>query len=259
MTDRPNDQLLLHALADGELDAAAALALEQKLAADAALAEDYARILATKIAMARLERPTVSEDFSARIAALAAPPAASPVAKPNLARWAWPEADWRAMAASLVVTACLASGITYSLVAPDRSSVVEEAVVSAHRRALLAASPFDIASSDRHTVRPWLDAKLGLSPPTPDLSKAGFPLVGGRVDVIADRPVPSLVYRHNEHLITVIAVPVAPGSDVAEAPESSAAGGYNIVRWSQPGFRYWAISDLDPTELGTFVEAMRRQ
>lgn len=252
--DTSNDRLLLHALADEELDAATALTLERRIEAEPAFAAEYERIVALKTAVARLERPVVSDAFSARIAALTP---GQPAATKTIRRKTWPSEDWRAMAASLVVTAALASAVTYGFVAPPLSLSIEDSIVSGHRRSLLAASPIDIASSDRHTVRPWLDAKLGVSPPTPDLSGSGFPLVGGRVDVIADKPVPSLVYRHREHLITVVAVPVAPGSEARQSPASSTAGGYNVIRWSQAGFRYWAVSDLDPAELGRFVEDMR--
>jgi anti-sigma factor RsiW len=253
MRDDETRHLLLHALADGELDASAALALERTIAAEPALAAAYARIRATKEVVKRLSHPPVSDDFHARMAILAAPAVAA-----RRPRWQ-PSGDWRAMAASIVLSAALGSGLTYSLLAPQMSLSVEDSVVSGHRRSLLASSPIDIASSDRHTVRPWLDAKLGVSPPTPDLAAQGFPLVGGRVEVVDDRPVPALVYRHKEHLITVVAIPVAPGRDVAEEPIVSVAAGYTIIRWSRPGFRCWAVSDLDASELTTFVADMRAQ
>jgi hypothetical protein len=53
------------------------------------------------------------------------------------------------------------------------------AIIADHQRALLAAVPNDVASSDRHTVKPWFDNKLALSPQVLDLSDAGFPLAGG--------------------------------------------------------------------------------
>jgi anti-sigma factor RsiW len=250
-----DDRLLLNAMADDELDAATSLALERRLAAEPALAREYERIKAVKAAVGRAERPAVSDDFAARIAALAAPRAgAAPVAQRPARRVTWVD-DWRAMAAALVVAAGLASGLTYALVAPGASPSAEDEIVGGHRRSLLASSAIDVASSDRHTVRPWLDAKLGVSPPTPDLSAKGFPLVGGRVEVVAGQPVPTLVYRRGPHLITVVAKPVASG--LAAQPVASTDEGYNIVRWTSRGFSYWAVSDLDAPELGAFVDALR--
>ena len=128
------------------------------------------------------------------------------------------------------------------------------AVAASHRRGLLATSPVDIASSDRHTVKPWLDAKLGISPPATDLASQGYPLLGGRVDVLGANTVPTLVYRHNEHLITVLA---APGAHSETAPAAETAGGYNIVHWTQGGFGFWAVSDIEPAELAAFVADYR--
>lgn len=252
MIERNDDRLLLNAMADDELDAATSLALERRLAAEPALAAEYERIRAVKSAMGRLERPAVSDDFAARIAALAKPRATTHAARGT----SWVD-DWRAMAASLVVAAGLSSGLTYSLVAPGASQSVEDEIVGGHRRSLLASSAIDVASSDRHTVRPWFDAKLGIAPPTPDLAAKGFPLVGGRVEVVSGQPVPTLVYRHGAHMITVVAKPVASG--LAAQPVASTDEGYNIVRWTSRGFAYWAVSDLDAAQLDAFVAVLRAE
>ncbi len=249
---RDDDHLLLNAMADDELDAATTLALERRLAAEPSLAAEYERIRAVRAAMGRLERPVVSDVFAARIAALATTSAVAAPAPTRRVNWM---DDWRAMAASLLVAASLSSGLTYSFMSTSATQAVEDEIVGGHRRSLLASSTIDIASSDRHTVRPWFDAKLGVSPPTPDLSAKGFVLVGGRVDVITGQPVPTLVYRHGGHMITVVAKSSASGA--TKAPVASTDEGYNIMRWTDRGFSYWAVSDIDASELGTFVDALR--
>ena len=135
------------------------------------------------------------------------------------------------------------------------SDSFDVAIASGHRRSLLATSPVDVVSSDRHTVKPWLDARLGLSPPAPDLAKDGFTLVGGRVEVIDDRPVPALVYRHNEHLITLVAQPREGGPAID--PVDLSAGGFFLVKWSDDAYSYWAISDMERPELDNFVARFR--
>ena len=68
----PQDmKLMIHALVDGELDAAAALAVERRIAADPELAAEHARILALRTVVASVPRPAVGDDFLARIAAIA--------------------------------------------------------------------------------------------------------------------------------------------------------------------------------------------
>ncbi|QCI66903.1 anti-sigma factor family protein [Phreatobacter stygius] len=250
LPDPADDRLMLQALADGELDAAAALALERRLAAAPALKAEYERIIALKRRVGGLPRPAVTEGFATRMETLAGAGAA-PSTRPSRSF------DWRALAASIIVTAAIASGATYLALKPEARPGVAEAVAMSHRRALLAASPVDIASADRHRVKPWLDAKLGISPPTADLAGDGFPLVGGRVDVIADQPVPSLVYRRGEHLISLVAMPRAPGETATAAAQPLAAGGLIMARWTEGAYAYWAVSDLQRPELDRFVQRFR--
>lgn len=246
-------RMLIHALADGEVDAATALVLERRMADDPRLAAEYARITALQAALRALPRPEASEALNTRLAELAAPqqqttPSSRPTSKPF---------DWRALAASILVTAFLASGTTYWITTPRPPDSVAAQVASSHRRSLLAANAVDIASSDRHTVKPWLDARIGLSPPTVDLSKDGYALVGGRVEMIGDRLVPALVYRLRKHLITLVAVPQETGAAPSPIASNVAAGGFPLVHWSDGTFSYWAASDIDPGELRDFAGRFR--
>ena len=246
-----NDLVELNALVDGELDPAAAAKMEQRLALDPDLRSARNAIATAREAVDRLPRPTISPALLGRIESLAdrgAPPRAS--------RWtAPPSVGWRSLAASVVVAALAASGLTYSLIG-GRDMSGDQLIAAAHRRSLLAASPVDVVSSDRHTVKPWLDARLGISPPAPDLATNGFTLVGGRVDVLEQQVVPTLVYRHNEHTISLVALPESRGG--AE-PRDFSSGGYNMVRWTAAGFRFTAVSDLEPRELDTFVADYRSE
>ncbi|KAA3446481.1 anti-sigma factor [Mesorhizobium sp. SARCC-RB16n] len=290
----PNDPegmgLMIHALVDGELDAAAALAVERRIAADPQLAAEHARIVALRGAVGRLPRPDVSDAFRARIAAIgmadterqdqaeaAQPRRGMPSTLPGLIAGAGqrrqagtrpsqtgtlPRArrfgsfDWRAMAASIMISAVLASGATQWVMFSGAEDGFAAAVASGHRRSLLAASPIDIGSSDRHTVKPWLDARIGVSPPAPDLAQDGFALIGGRVEVIAGRPVPALVYRHREHLITLVAEPQQGGKTAQ--PDDLSSSGFSMVHWSDGAFSYWAISDMERPELDDFVARFRK-
>lgn len=256
--------LMIHALVDGELDAAAALAVERRIAADPALAAEHARIVALQTVVSGLPRLDVREDFKARIAAigtagmekvLPGPAPAARVPPPHRAVHRFGAFDWRALAASIVVTAVLASGTTQWMMLSRAPDSFAAAVASGHRRSLLAASPVDVVSSDRHTVKPWLDGRVGLSPPAPDLASDGFALLGGRVEVIADQPVPALVYRHRKHLITLVAAPEETGSTAG--PVDLSAGGFSLVHWSDSAFSYWAISDTERPELDDFVNRFR--
>jgi anti-sigma factor RsiW len=251
-TDPQDLVLLINALVDGELDAATALALERRMQSDPVLAAEYANIIALKKAIRDLPQPPVSPAFYARIAALGGEKEASTRTQPHRRSF-----DWRALAASIVVTALLASSVTYWVIPRSEPSSIADAVASLHRQALLAASPTDVLSSDRHTVKPWLDARIGVSPPAVDLSADGFALLGGRVDVIDGAPVPALVYRYNEHLITLVAVPRRQATPDQASAVAFSADGFNLVHWTDSAFSYWATSDMEKDELDRFVARFR--
>jgi len=241
----------LNALSDGELDALSAQLLRRRIAESPELKAAFETLESSREAVRRLEQPEFSDELRRRLEALAgpAPTTAQIQAKPDLLSM------WRQLAASVAATAVIASTVTYMVMAPATASAgIDDLVTSSHRRSLLAATPVDVQSSDRHTVKPWLDARIGISPPAPDLKDKQFPLIGGRVDVIEKEAVPSLVYRHNEHTITLMAIPGAAGTS---SPVLVASGGYNVVRWDGNGFNYWAVSDLESQELRDFVNDFR--
>jgi len=243
--------LLLNAHLDGELDAADSLAFEHSIKADPALQAEQARLLALKGAVERhATRYTLPANVHRRLHRQFAQPAA-------------PRLPWRAMAASIAISAMVASAGTYVALtsglgrAPqtDMQDVLGS-IVAGHQRSLLAERPVDVASSDRHTVKPWLSNKIATSPPVVDLADQGFMLVGGRIDIVAGRPVPTLVYRHREHLISLTAVPVRAPQAV-RADEAQSVAGYRVLSWLAGDFSYFAVSDMLPAELTDFSQRYR--
>jgi anti-sigma factor RsiW len=265
MTDRDANQRLLrlNAALDGELDAMASLGFERELRDDPAFAAEYRRLEALRDAIRRhAPREAAPQALADRIAAMAlsapAPqtptPAATVVA---LRRPVWFDRRALALAASLAVLGfAVGAGLT-SLRTPSPSGDVAQHLVSDFSRAEIAGQPFDVASSDRHTVKPWLADRTTISGSIVDLAPEGFPLVGGRVAIVDRIPAPTLVYRHNEHLVAVTELPL-------DAREARAAGaietidGYHVARWSDANLAYVAVSDMDERALGEFVEAFRR-
>ena len=130
-----------------------------------------------------------------------------------------------------------------------------DTLVSDHIRALMAPQPTDVVSSDRHTVKPWFNGRIPESPRVVDLAKEDFPLVGGRLDVVGQTPVPTLVYRHDKHLISLTEMPAGGHYDLARTPHS--VNGYNVVHWTENGVSYWAISDLAAAKLEDFARLFR--
>lgn len=244
MTMMQNDRLLLNAYIDGELDPAHALEFERRLADNPALADERARIEALRGAMReRLPRETASPELRRRVAALARPQFVA-------ANW---RAGWVAMAASVAVAFVAGSVATFVAIGPGSPEPIRELLVASHVRALMASQPVDVASSDRHAVKPWFNGKLPRSPRVVDLMAQGFPLAGGRIDVIGLTPVPTLVYRARQHVISLTALPASlRGSGPIRPIE-----GYNVVGWTDGPLAYWAVSDVAASELENFAKAFR--
>jgi anti-sigma factor RsiW len=241
--------LPIHAYLDGELDPANALAVEKRMSTDPLLAAECERVDALQRLMReRLPREAPPPGLRRRIETAVG-------MRPPRARFAQTQFSWRALAASIVVTAFVAGSSTSMFLAPSQSDLVRNGVVDAHIRALMAPQPIDVASSDRHTVKPWFNGRIPQAPRVVDLAKQDFPLVGGRIDVVDETPVPTLVYAHRKHLISLTAVPDTGHAD--SAPVLSVANGYNMYRWVEDGVAYWAVSDVASADLDKLVTLFR--
>jgi anti-sigma factor RsiW len=264
MTDQDmNERLLrLNAALDGELDAMASLKFEREMRDDPALAAEYRRLAELRDAVRRhAPREAAPQALADRIAALAAstPPPEAVAAPPTLVpfrRRAWLDTRALAMAASFAVLGfAVGAGLT-SLRTPSASDVVDQRLVADFARAEIAGQPFDVASSDRHTVKPWLAAHATISAEIADLAQEGFALEGGRIAVVDRVPAPTLVYRKREHLIAVTELPATMArSRGAGAIET--VDGFHVARWSDANLSYVAVSDIDENELAAFAEAFR--
>jgi anti-sigma factor RsiW len=269
MTERDADERLLrlNAALDGELGAMGSLEFESEMRGDAALAAEYRRLTALRDAVRRhAPREAAPQTLADRIAALtASAPAAAPpqaASAPSatvvpLRRRAWLDSRALAMAASFAVLGFAAGAALTSLRTPAGPGDVAQHLVSDFARAEIAGQPFDVASSDRHTVKPWLANRTTVSGTIVDLAPEGFPLVGGRVAIVDRVPTPTLVYRHNEHLVAVTELPLdAKGGHGTGGIET--LDGYHVTRWADANLAYVAVSDMDEKALGEFVEAFRR-
>jgi anti-sigma factor RsiW len=135
------------------------------------------------------------------------------------------------------------------------TATMAQNVVASHVRALMGAHLFDVHSTDQHTVKPWFLGKLDFSPPVDDLAPLGFPLVGGRLDFLAGRPVAALVYQRRQHTIDVF---VWPASDSREALTGTCAlRGFQVRHWTREDMAFWAVSDLNDIELEQFIQALQ--
>ena len=161
--------------------------------------------------------------------------------------------DWGAVAATVVF--CALTATAFLVYTHDRHQLVAEEFLSAHQRALIGRS-VDVISSDQHTVKPWFNGKLPFSPPVTDLASDGFPLEGGRVDYVGERPVAALVYGRRLHKIDVF---VRPSAGAKAPPPNFEHNGYSEISWKDGDFLFTAVSDLNGSELNAFANLLRNR
>jgi anti-sigma factor RsiW len=160
--------------------------------------------------------------------------------------------SWLGLAAAIIFAAIVALNLVPRLQRPEADQFLATQLIASHVRSLLANHLTDVASSDQHTVKPWLDAKLDFAPPVVDLSSEGFPLIGGRLDYLDNRPVAALVYQRRKHFINLFVWPAA--SDEAKAPKTITRQGYQLLHWADSDFNYWAVSDVNANDLQLFKQ-----
>jgi anti-sigma factor RsiW len=150
----------------------------------------------------------------------------------------------------------LALGVALTLAvlrAPDIE--LPDDLVAAHVRALQVGPLYEVASSDRHTVKPWFQGRLDYAPTVLDapLREQGFALLGGRVQAVQGRPTAVLAYQVRLHKIDLYTWP----AERSVAAEKLQRRGFNLVHWNDGAMQYWAVSDVDGNELERLASAWR--
>ena len=265
-----DDDLWLDALLDDELDAPASLALQRRLAAEPALQRRYDERRALRDAVrAQATRHAAPDALRASLQAMLPPRASASASANAFADVPRERARARRSAAlpwatglggALVATLCTLVAVDPGALGGHRGdalSLLQTAeaseAVSAHTRALLVDHPIEVASSDQHTVRPWLSARLNFVPPVVDLADKGYPLLGARRDVLAGETAAALVYRHGAHVISVFVRPVESGA-VAAAEATRVVRGFNVIERTQGGLAFCFVSDANAHELAALAD-----
>lgn len=243
MTSCPERTTALHALLDGELDALASIALEEHLRTCPGCRQELERLeqLRDMIRRSDLREPAPPQ-LLARIEAIASE---NKVRMPVPRRALWP------VGLGSGALGALAASLALLLIIPQFAEPnLSDELIDSHIRSLQSNHLIDVATSDRHVVKPWFNGRIDFAPTVIDLALQGFPLVGGRLDVIDRHTVAVIVYRRRLHSINVFVRPVS-GLHTSAAI-SVRKDTYSLVSWASGGLEYWAVSDVELAELRQF-------
>jgi mycothiol system anti-sigma-R factor len=240
---------VLHGYLDGELDATRAAEFERHLES----CRECVNTLGTEEALrSSLQRSGLYEHAPVSLrkkirADLDA--ATEPVVTPRIPVW-----RWLAVAAAILIVAGV-SWFAWPRAAKDSASTTPFTVaeiIDAHVRSLQPGHLTDVASTDQHTVKPWFNGKLAFVPPVKDFADEGFPLIGGRLDVLGGQNVAALVYTRRKHIINVFVLPTKEPDSPIHAP--GLRQGYQWRHWRRQGMEYCAISDVSDSDIYELVQ-----
>ncbi len=165
-----------------------------------------------------------------------------------------PRRGWLRQAAALSGAAFAGALLTWGAMSlrGDDERLARD-LLDAHVRATLDKRLIEVASSDQHTVKPWLSEHLPFSPAVADYSAHGFELRGGRIERVGGRAMAVLVYARRRHVVDAFVWPAAaPGGDAAQLTRD----GFHVESFAAGGMRYALVSDLNRNELHDLAQLL---
>lgn len=176
-------------------------------------------------------------------------------AKPAHPAWQW--------ALGLALAAVVVIGLGLAIVLPPRTAARDRliaGVVDRHVTALASASPVDVVSTDRHTVKPWFQGKLAFTFNLPELPGSPFTLAGGRMVFVDGEPGAHLIYDVRKHHESVLIF--QDRGDFARLLPSSEkvwrSRSFNVETWNRGGLQFFVVSDAAPEDVSALAELLKK-
>ena len=241
---------LLEAYVDGEMELTRQLDLEAHLAGCTACKK--AAETATKFRNAiHMNMPVYKAppELKAKVQAV--------LRKESKSETGWISAIRRPLlCAAAVLVVCVLSVAAWMTTSHDKERALIAQAIWNHSHSLLVDHLLDVTASDQHVVKAWFTGKLGYGPPVVDLSEAKYQLAGGRLDMLENRQVAAIVYRHQDHVINEFVWPAANRTIDFDVQSHQ---GYSMCGWNKSGFNYLIVSDLSQADTEEFEDQIRER
>jgi anti-sigma factor RsiW len=132
-------------------------------------------------------------------------------------------------------------------------------VADLHISDLASANPYDVVSSDRHTVKPWFQGRIPFAFNLPEFAGTEFTLLGGRLVYLHQQPAAQILVGLRQHKISVLIVqesgglggafPFSGGADVRDS--------FNSQTWTSHGLRFFVIGDAEKAEIQRLAQVLQ--
>jgi len=164
---------------------------------------------------------------------------------------------WVFAAAAAVIIMAAALTSIYVTTRSGRDHVYSE-IADLHVATLASASPVDVISTDRHTVKPWFQGKIPFAFNLPELQNSEFTLLGGRMTYLDQTPGAQVIYELRKHRISVFvfqerSLPASLDQN-SFSPKSQP---FNMETWSQGGLRYFVIGDASAGDIDNLAKLFK--
>jgi anti-sigma factor RsiW len=237
------DSTALAAYLDGELTPEQAAAVHAHIAQCSACAAEIAeRVRMKRSLRAASGRFAPSAEFRKKMQRQMARPA---------------RRSWSAWLVPGLVAATAVLLVVFVWAAHARRTSTLAEVADLHINALASANPFDVVSSDRHTVKPWFQGRIPFSFNVPEFSGTEFALLGGRMVYLHQRPGAQLFVGMRQHKISVLIFQES-------ALDGTFPGGgedlnsFDVESWQSHGLRFFVIGDAEPAEIHKLTVALKQ-
>jgi anti-sigma factor RsiW len=126
-----------------------------------------------------------------------------------------------------------------------------------HVATMASASPVDVISTDRHTVKPWFEGKIPFSFNLPVLDGTQFTLIGGRLAYLGQEPGAQLIFQTGKHRISVFIFQDRMDGLLTPGDTMSKRLTFSVETFSEDGLRYFVIGDAAADDIHKLSELLK--